>query len=126
MDDFHRYIFVLSVSRVKEIVITLFFVDDLGWLRHFGVRRIIEALHSLCFFIYRRGIFFSHLIIYFRYRMSDSCAPRKDNWQTESDISIRNCLNSKITLPIPLYKLLLFTEQFFEIFKGIKFLDSSV
>ena len=46
IDDFHRYIFVLSVASVKEIVIALFFVGDFGWVSHLAEA---EALHSLCF-----------------------------------------------------------------------------
>ena len=35
IDDFHRYIFVLSVARVNEIMIALFFVGDFWWITHF-------------------------------------------------------------------------------------------
>ena len=52
---------------------TFCFVGDFGWLRHLGVaedNRDVAFLVSL----YREENIFSHFIIYFCNRMSDSCA----------------------------------------------------
>ena len=63
---------------VKEIVTTFCFVGDFGWLRHLGVaedNRDFAFLVSL----YREGNIFSHFIIYFCNRMSDSCGLTTNN-----------------------------------------------
>ena len=68
---------MLSVARLKEIVIALFFVCNFGWVRHLCVAEDNRGIAFLVFLYIEKGIFFSHFILYFRYRMSDSCAPNE-------------------------------------------------
>ena len=56
--DFHRYILVLSVTRVNEIVVALFFVGDFGWVRYLGVVKGNQGVAFLVFLYIEKGIFF--------------------------------------------------------------------
>ena len=49
---------MLSVTRVKEIVIALFFVGDFGWFRHLGVAEDNRGVAFLVFLYIYKGIFF--------------------------------------------------------------------
>ena len=53
-----QVIFVLSVARVKEIVISLFFVGDFGWVRHLGVAEDNRGVAFFVFLYIKKGIFF--------------------------------------------------------------------
>ena len=52
---------------------TFCFVGDFGWVRHLGVAEDNRDVAFLVFLYIEKGTFFSHFIIYFRFRMSDSC-----------------------------------------------------
>ena len=53
----------MSVARVKEIVIALFFVGDFGWVRHLGVAEDSRGVAFLVFLYIEKGIFF-HILPY--------------------------------------------------------------
>ena len=54
---------MLSVTRVKEIVIALFLVGDFGWVRHLGVAVDNRGVAFLVFLYTEKGIFF-HILSY--------------------------------------------------------------
>ena len=49
---------MLSVARVKEIVITLFFVGNFGWVWQLGVAADNRGFAFLVFLYIEKGIFF--------------------------------------------------------------------
>ena len=49
---------MLSVARVKEIVIALFYIGDFGWARHLGVAEDNQGVAFLVFLYIEKGIFF--------------------------------------------------------------------
>ena len=49
---------MLSVARVKEIVIAIFFVGDFGWVRHLGAAEDSRGVAFLVFLYVEKRVFF--------------------------------------------------------------------
>ena len=74
---------MLSVASVKEIVITLFFVGDFGWVRHLGVAEDNRGVAFLVFLYLEKGIFFHILSYIFTIKCQTPVKKRKGAGQVE-------------------------------------------